>query len=807
MHVATKDLRLEHLDPIGRLSPGGGGRSLAAGRDRDAVARGPVGTYHSPSMSLSTRLVIPLVLVLGSLTWVGSTVIEKLTRGWFERDLNARAELVVASAREALAGPWDEGDHKRIQRFLEEITRDERILASGACDASGADLMANTRDYPQSLACGRLRANLQRTGGWQPWHGVVADLAGGNVHVSAVPVADGERVLGFVVLLHDLRFVERRGAAAQRLLLFGFAILAGVASIITMVVARLSWRGWLRQVRRLLRGGPDDGQVIGNPEFKPIARDVRDLMQRIASDGNGAVGGRWTPERLKETLRRNLMGEKVILVANREPYIHEKLPDGGGIRTLHPASGLVTALEPVMRACSGVWIAHGAGSADRETADENGRVKVPPGEESFVIRRVWLSPEQEKGYYYGFSNEGLWPLCHLAHARPIFRADDWNYYQAVNRKFADAVVAEADSEDPIVLVQDYHFAMAPQMIRKRLPRATILTFWHIPWPNAERFGICPWRNEILEGLLGSSIVGFHTQLHCNNFMESVDRYVEARIDREDLGIIQQGRMTAVRAYPISIEWPNRWADKAPSIEECRRSVFAELGLAPHARLGVGVDRLDYTKGIEERFLAVEQLLERFPQFRGVFTFVQLAAPSRTEIGLYRRLSEEVEAVAARINARFGQARADGSTYQPIILKRAHHEPPDVFRTCRAADVCYVSSLHDGMNLVAKEFVAARDDERGALVLSHFTGASRELTEALIVNPYDLRQSSAALAAALTMSADEQRERMRAMRSLVAEYNVYRWAGRMIMDAARQRRRDRLSESLHEASHAGEPPRA
>jgi trehalose 6-phosphate synthase len=249
----------------------------------------------------------------------------------------------------------------------------------------------------------------------------------------------------------------------------------------------------------------------------------------------------------------------------------------------------------------------------------------------------------------------------------------------------------------------------------------------------------------------------------------------------------QGHRTLVRPYPISLEWPVHWVETAPSIEECRAQVWRDLGLKPNALLGVGVDRLDYTKGIEERLLAVEMLLERYPEYRGRFTFAQLAAPSRTKIDRYRQLNEILEQLAARINERFGTA-----DYRPIILFRSHHEPPEVFRFYRAADLCYVSSLHDGMNLVAKEFVAARTDLQGVLLLSEFTGAARELTEALIVNPYDLVCSSDALASALSMPPDEQQDRMRSMRSLLVQFNVYRWAGTMLVDAARLRNQERVA---------------
>ncbi len=360
--------------------------------------------------------------------------------------------------------------------------------------------------------------------------------------------------------------------------------------------------------------------------------------------------------------------------------------------------------------------------------------------------------------------------------------------------------SEVDSKDPIILVQDYHFALVPAMIRKRLPAATVIVFWHIPWPNAERMGICPWRNELLIGLLGSSIVGFHTQLHCNNFLDSVDRYLETRRDREHNAVVMQGHRTLVRPYPISLEWPVRWVETASSIEECRAQVWKEYELKPNALLGIGVDRLDYTKGIEERLLAVELLLERHPEFHGRFSFVQLAAPSRTKIQRYKTLNETVEELAARINLRFG-----AKDYRPIILLRSHHEPPEVFRLYRAADFCYVSSLHDGMNLVAKEFVAARTDLKGVLILSEFTGAARELTEALIVNPYNLEVSSEAMAYALKMPPNEQQDRMRSMRSILLQYNVYRWAGTMLVDAARLRNQERVAGRLAERAALGSAP--
>jgi trehalose 6-phosphate synthase len=732
-------------------------------------------------MTRAIRFLVALVLGLALLTGVASIAVHRMTRRWFENDVARRAQLAVNGARQALQIRLRAGDGPALASILEDMARDEWVMGAALCDANLAQL-AGSQEYPRTIGCADLGARVKGKGGaLAAWRGVWP-LPTGLVHVSALPIDDQ----AFLILVHDWTHIEARQETTRRYLFVGFGLLAGMAALVTIIAARLSWRSWSEDLRRFLRGG------LERPEFQPILRDVRELVDRLSAEKETeGQGGAWNGQRLKQVLGRHLQGEKVVVIANREPYIHDRTPEGK-IQVLHPASGLVTALEPVMRACSGVWVAHASGSADRETADSQGRIRVPPGEESYAVRRIWLTPEEEKGYYYGFSNEGLWPLCHIAHTRPQFRTSDFAQYQAVNRKFADAVVAEADAEDPIVLVQDYHFALAPQMIRERLPRATIISFWHIPWPNSERFGICPWRHELLAGMLGSSIMGFHTQLHCNNFLDSVDRFMEARIDREQNAVVHGGRPTLVRPYPISVEWPPHWLGSLPPPRECRASVFAELGLPSSALLGVGVDRLDYTKGLEERLMAVERLLERFPSLRGRFVFVQLGAPSRTVIERYRQLNDSVEQLAARINERFGN-----DSYKPIIIRRAHHEPPTVYRHLRAADVCYVSSLHDGMNLVAKEFVAAREDERGVLVLSHFTGAARELTDALIVNPYDIDEAASALAAAINMPVDEQRDRMRSMRAFVGEFNVYRWAGRMLVDAARLRRRDRQS-----ARHSG-----
>lgn len=738
-------------------------------------------------MRLSLRFVLPLLLVLAAVAYAVAPLIDELALRWSVRDLDVRSAVIANALEEPFEKELASGSLLSMKAFLSRISQDERFYAVGYCATPDSKLVA-TPSVPAEVRCQQLD---------QLNH--ILPTRQGPLHVAVKPVASQINPAGRLVLIQDMSFVDHRSDETRRYLFYFFLALGAVISLITVVIAQLSWRGWVAGMQALLRGEGLLRQPVGttpipaatqapSPEFRPIARDlqrlIRDLeTERRARDENQRE---WTPDALRAILHGELRGEDVIVVSNREPYIHQRR--GEHIEVQRPASGLVTALEPVMRACSGVWIATGSGSADHEVVDTGDRVPVPPERPAYLLRRVWLTPEEEAGYYYGFANEGLWPLCHIAHVRPTFRSGDWIHYLAANRKFAAAVVKEAKTENPIVLVQDYHFALLPRMIHDALPDATVITFWHIPWPNPESFAICPWATDILNGLLGSNILGFHTQFHCNNFVDTVDRLIEARVDRESFTVSQGGKLTAVRRYPISIAWPPAPEMIGKPVADCYRRVRESNGLPPDQVIGIGVDRLDYTKGIIERFLAVERLLELNPQWVGRFTFIQIAAPSRSSIDEYRNHESAVRALTHRINERFpGAAPA-------ILLKVEHHEPEQVYEYYRAAEVCFVSSLHDGMNLVAKEFVAARDDELGVLVLSQFTGASRELPEALLVNPYDIDQCAAALHAALTMTAAEQQERMRLMRGLVAEFNVYRWAGRMLLDAALMRRRSKLPEN-------------
>ncbi|MCE5281618.1 MAG: trehalose-6-phosphate synthase [Deltaproteobacteria bacterium] len=733
------------------------------------------------SLRLSLRFIVPLAAALAILAYAVVPLVDRLYLRWSVRDIDIRVDLIASTLQEPLTDLLQQGNRSKINALFSRVLRDERLFAIGYCTGGGS-MPYRTQTFPKELDCATPGLSADKPG-------IMLKLPEGLVHVAARSMAAEGLPSGTLILVHDMRFFERRSTDTKKYIMLLFVVLGIVISLITVFVAHLSWRGWMEGVRAMLRG---EGILrpfsrSRNSELEPLVGDLRNLLRSLDEERRYADDATiwWNPDTLRGLLRKQLTGDQVLVVSNREPYIH--VQGKTGIEVRRPASGLVTAVEPVMRACSGTWIAHGGGSADREVADQHSRLPVPPGHPEYTLRRIWLTQEEEAGYYYGFANEGLWPLCHIAHVRPVFRNSDWEHYVTVNQRFADAVAEEARKDDPVVLVQDYHFALLPSMIRKLLPRATLITFWHIPWPNPESFGICPWREELLQGMLGSTILGFHTRFHCKNFLETVDRYLETRIEHESSTISHGSMLTLVESYPISIQWPPPWQQTQPTVEECRDWVRRTMHLERDCLVGLGVDRLDYTKGILERLRAVERLFELYPDLIGRFQFIQIAAPSRSVLEDYQALDSRVRSLTEQINKRFSRG-----SYQPVCLKVEHHEPEEINRYYRAADVCMVTSLHDGMNLVAKEYVASRDDERGVLVLSQFTGAAHELHEALIVNPYHIEQTAEALFQALTMSEFEQRERMRSMRGLVRDFNVYRWAGRMLIDAARIRQREKLS---------------
>jgi trehalose 6-phosphate synthase len=496
-----------------------------------------------------------------------------------------------------------------------------------------------------------------------------------------------------------------------------------------------------------------------------------------------------TPNDLLATLGDQLRHMQLIVVANREPYIHVRrvrepqwwarlfgAKTAEEVTWTRPASGVVTALDPVMRACGGIWVAHGSGNADREVSDDNGRVRVPPDRPSYTLRRVWLTADEENGYYYGASNNAIWPLCHIAYARPEFNESDWEAYSRVNRRFAEAVLEEIGERPAVVFIQDYHFALLPRFIKDARPDVIVCQFWHIPWPNPETFRVCPWADPILHGLLGNDLLSFHIQYHCNNFLETVERTLEARVDYEHFAVVRGGHPTIVKPFAISID-PELWAPPPRLDRQAEeRAVREALGIRDE-RIVFGVDRLDYTKGIPDRIRAFERLLTRHPEWRERVVFVQVGAPSRDQLTRYKALGREVDDLVTGINTRFGT-----DTWRPVIYVHEHREPAQIAALYRAASVCVVSSLHDGMNLVAKEFIASRTDYRGVLVLSRFTGAARDLIEAVQVNPFAIDEFGDALQLALAMPEDQQERRMRALATRVRNHTVYDWAAGVLRAA-------------------------
>jgi alpha,alpha-trehalose-phosphate synthase [UDP-forming] len=736
-------------------------------------------------MRMSFRLIASLVAAI-TIVSVLFAVYQVRTENRMKRDeLDRRSLILAESLRETIELLPQNNSEQRLRRIVERFSSRE-LLAGIVIYSVDGNPVLTIPDFASRLAATvpPLSTSVIHESSEERFF----KFGQTEMHVCAVPLHSGDQVTGALALFHDATYIDAQTAKMWQgtfaSVLVQVLLIAGITLLVirwSMVRPIMSMAQWIKDLRAG-KTGPQPS-LTTEEVLKPLTREVTHLatsLRRARESAEAEARLReageslWTAERLRVFIEGALEGSRLFVVSNREPYLQHYR--GNSIETVVPASGLVTAMEPILCASDGTWIAHGSGDADRATSDEHDHLRVPPEEPKYTLRRVWLSKEEEDGYYYGFANEGLWPLCHIAHTRPVFRADDWRYYEEVNAKFADAVVAEVgDAENPIVLVQDYHFALLPRLIKERRPDARVAIFWHIPWPNPEAFGICPWQHELLDGLLGADLIGFHIQSHCRNFLDTVDRALESRIEWERMTVTRGSHLTSVQPFPISVglpDTPDR-PDEQVSVFEERAGLLRELDI--HADfLGIGVDRLDYTKGIPERFRGVERFLERHPSYQGRFTFIQIAAPSRTRIKRYQDITSEVESEAERINRRF-QTRH----WKPIILSERHHSHKEILPFYRASDICLVTSLHDGMNLVAKEYVASREDGGGSVVLSRFAGASQELVDALIVNPYDTEQLAEAIRMALELSPEERRGRMRRMRRVVQENNIYHWAAGLI----------------------------
>lgn len=613
-----------------------------------------------------------------------------------------------------------------------------------------------------------------------------------TLHILAKPVESSQTGKKAVLAaVHDASYLDERGTNRLLHAFFWVFVLTLGLFVGTVLLTWLVYESPLFKLAHWMKGLRMGDGSESSPPRVPVGM-LSEESEHLAASFRAARSSSWarstetvrhdkvwTRERLAAHATNCLAGAPLIVVSNREPYIH--MMKDGEPRLIVPASGLVTAVDPVLQACGGLWVAHGAGDADRISCDSRGRLTVPPRDPRYTLKRVWITREDEQGYYYGFSNEGLWPLCHLTHERPIFRSSDWDAYVNVNRQFAQAVLQELGPGNALVWVQDFHLALLPQMIKTARPDVKVGLFWHIPWPHAEAFRICPWGPEIVRGMLGADLIGFHLQQHCNNFLDTVDRVVEARLDWDQFAVDLERRRTLVRPFPISVQ---NWSDRNVASGDALATRVRELKerhKLEGVQLGVGVERIDYTKGLVERFNAIGRFLEKHPEFRKRFTFVQLGAPSRTHIRRYRDLVTELESAAEAINWRFQE---DG--WKPIHFLVAHHDPATVHVFLSMASLCIVSSLHDGMNLVAKEYASAQSGGDGTLILSEFAGAARELSDALIINPYDGEAFADAIHMALTMPPEERRQRMARMYQSVEENNVYRWAADFLAEAARSK---------------------
>lgn len=699
-----------------------------------------------------------------------------------KRKAKAVAESMELSAGQILATR----DLRKAQRLIEKFETRERLQGCVLYDREGK-LFVITKRFSEWKD--HQKPYLGEVITQKTPHGELAKFGDYSVYSYVHPVLDDDgQILGLVEVIYDTSYIFTRLTELWKRI--SIALIALVISI--LLVSLLTLRQlFVMPVRRLTewftrfqRGNIDAKSPIRDTgelgklaeEVEQVALNLRVARRSMIEEAQVRVEKEdlWTEKRLQDLVVAKLGENLLFVVSNREPYIHVFDVERNETKMMFPASGVVTAIDPIMRACGGTWVAHGSGNADTKFVNSRNKIGVPPGDERYILKRVWLTKEEEEGYYYGFANEGLWPLCHVTHTRPIFREVDWQIYRKVNEKFADALLEELPADNPFVFIQDYHFTLLPQMIKQKRPDATIALFWHIPWPNPEVFSICPYQEEILEGMLCCDLIGFHVQNNCNNFLDTANRLMESRVDTEKFSVVKSGRETLVRAFPISIDG-SVFGKPTESVLKQKEKIREELKLDGKI-VAVSVERIDYTKGIVERLLAIDRFLEKYPEFKTRFVFIQIAAPSRTHIKRYHDLTGEIDELIERKNWKY----ADGD-WSPIIYLKRQFTPEEISPYYQLADLCIVSPLHDGMNLVAKEFISAKNDLSGILLLSRFAGAARELTDAVQINPYATEEFAESIKDAIEMPVEEKRRRMERMREIVGKNNIFFWAANIIAE--------------------------
>lgn len=731
--------------------------------------------------------ILPILIIVAIVFTIFGIFQVRFTQERLMDDLKRKAKSVDESLQFSVKNIFINNDLKSANRLVESFQKRERLQGCVLYDKEGqiiaiTERISDWKEKDKPYIKDILETKNPR--------GALEKFNEYSVYSYILPVLDDENnILGLVEVIYDTSYLFtmltelwRRISVSLIVLILLIAITAFLIQrqIFILPVRRLTqWfshfqRGETDKLRPFEEKG-EFGKLVS--EVEQVALGLRVARKVVSDEAQVRIQKEeiWTEAKLKDLINAKLGEDALFVVSNREPYMHVMDESTNTVKCIRPASGVVTAIDPILRACGGVWIAHGAGNADRKFANSKDKLGVPPEDNRYILKRVWLTKEEEEGYYYGFANEGLWPLCHMTHTRPIFRESDWQMYKKVNQKFADSVLAELPAKNPFVFIQDYHFTLLAKMVKEKRPDANISLFWHIPWSNPEVFSTCPYQEQILEGMLACDLIGFHVQSHCNNFLETANKLLESRVDTEKFSVVRFGRETFIKAFPISVNgYFNQDGQSLDLVREIDK-IKNEFELEDKI-VAIGVDRIDYTKGLIERVFAVDRFIEKNPQYKNKFVFIQLAAPSRTHIKRYHDLMGEIEELVEKKNWKYSEGE-----WKPIIYLKRHFSPEEIKPYYALADICIVSSLHDGMNLVAKEYVASKVDLNGVLILSRFTGAAKELSDSVLINPYSIEEFADAIKLSIEMPLEERRKRMENMRKIVSENNVYRWAGNIITE--------------------------
>lgn len=732
-------------------------------------------------------LFISPVLIISASAWIifGIVQVREQEKTMMD-ELHRKARAVTESVEIGARYIFEHNDIRAARRLVESFQRRERTQGCRLYNADGNSIAVTERISSWKL---RDKEDIKKIAENKNVVGTLEKFGEYSGYSYILPIfGDSNNFIGAVEVIYDTSYVISSLTELWKRINISL-LLIGVATLITMLLLQrqlfvlpiIRLTDWFQRFQKgetdMPTPGPQDGEIGKlTSEVEQVALNLRIARKMVSETAVSHLEKEdlWTETKLHNLISAKLGDNALLVVSNREPYMHILDEATGTVKCIRPAGGVVTAIDPILRACGGTWIGHGAGDMDRKFVNSQDRLGVPPDDNRYILKRVWLSKQEEEGYYYGFSNEGLWPLCHITYIRPIFRDSDWQMYKAVNQKFAESVLKELPSKNAFVFIQDYHFTLLPKLIKQERPDAICAMFWHIPWPNPEVFAICPYYSEIMEGMLGCDLIGFQTQFNCNNFLDTANRLFESRIDTEKFCVIRSGKETSVKAFPISINYTDNGetsADEEKQMAEIKKEYSLEEKI-----IGIGIERIDYTKGIKERIVAIDRFLEKYPEYKGRFVFIQIGSPSRTHIKSYHDLLGEIDELVEKENWKYSEGG-----WKPIIYLKRHFSSEEIKPFYGIADFCIVSSLHDGMNLVAKEYVASKNNLKGTLLLSCFTGAIRELTGAVQINPYDIESFADSIKLAIEMPEDEKEKRMNGMRKIVRENNIYRWAGNIITE--------------------------